>query len=72
MELPNFAAMVHRHENFPIFSDSVDVAGFKWDVYAQRGKKPANVNFLALGLRARPPKHYKGPFQFEIDLYGFT
>ena len=48
---------------YSIFSNPVEVAGFQWKLRAVRRQ---NGLFFGLYLRAIPPAHYEGPFEFEV------
>jgi hypothetical protein len=50
-------------DKFSVFSTSLELIGFKWDMEAHMKEK----GFLALHLHAVPPNGFKGDYRIEVD-----
>ena len=53
-------------KDFGIWSEPKEVAGFQWNLKAD--KKAVHPNFLGLHLYPYPPENYKGSYKFDVNL----
>ena len=65
LNLPDFAkSFGDKPDKFCVLSEPLEIAGFKWLLSAYR---KANGTWMGLMLNAIAPRHYQGPFEFEVD-----